>query len=203
MIRMKNVILILIVTCFGCQDAANPRFTDIEVAINDTNQVAISVSLYYILADTLPNKVTATSEISDASMFFSVNGAAFERRANEPITLQKQDTVFQFYLSKSGYNDSELKTIILRAHSEEFLANVNVSSPISDSNLSISMNDKSRGMLKVEILGITGQRLLQRTHLKNVNSLIINYALAEYPKGSYLVSVTYGKSQKVYRLIKE
>lgn len=200
---VKIVALTLLVACMSCKEEANPRFPDIEVAINDTNEVAISDSIYYIITDTLPNKVTAISKVSDANMFFSVNSAAFIKRNNEPLTLQKQDSVFQFYLTKRGYEDSELKTVILQEQAEEFLAKVNVSSPILDSNLTLSMNDKSRGMLQVEIFSLTGQRLLQRKHLKNVDSFIISYALADYSKGIYVVLAAYGKNQKAYRLIKE
>lgn len=200
---VKVVVLILIVICISCKEEANPGFPDIEVAINDTNEFAISDSIYYIIADNLPNKVAAISEVSDADMFFSVNNAAFTRRKSEPITLQKQDTVLQFYLTKKDYYDSELKTVILQEQAEKFLADVKVSSPISDSNLTISMNDKSRGMVQIEIFSVTGQRLLQRKHLKNVDSFVISYALPDYSKGIYVVSAAYGKSQKIYRLVKE
>ncbi|GAA4428515.1 hypothetical protein GCM10023188_12770 [Pontibacter saemangeumensis] len=200
---MKAAMLILLAICFSCQDESNPNFPDIKVAMNDISGVAISDSVYYIIADTLPNIVTAVSEVSDADMFYSVNNAAFTMRINEPIPLQKQDTVLQFHLTKKGYNESGLKTVILQAHSEKFLEKVNVSSPVSDSSLTISMDDKSRGMMQIEIFSTTGKRLLRRNHLKNVDSFIINYALPEYPKGIYMVFAAYGKDKKVYKFIKE
>ncbi|MHA6246710.1 hypothetical protein ACXYMU_02150 [Pontibacter sp. CAU 1760] len=166
---MRVLTLLLLAFCFGCQDKANPRFPDIKVAINDTSEIAISDSIYFITADTLPNKVTVVSEVSDANMFYAVNNAASTMSTNESITLQRQDTVFQFYLTKRGYDNSNLKTVLIQAHSKKYLAGVKVSTPVSDANLNISMNDKTRGIMEVEIFSITGQKLLQRNHLKNAD----------------------------------
>ena len=193
--------LILLTFCFGCQDEANPKFPEIEVAINDTCGVAISDSIYFITADALPNVVTVTSEVPEANLLYSVNNAALTMRANDPITLQKQDTVLQFYLTKRNYNDSELRTIVLQEHSDKYLNKVEVSSPVADSKLSISMNDKSRGIVEIEIFTVTGQRLLHRNHLKKADSFIVMYSLAEYQKGIYLVSATYGESKKAYKFV--
>ncbi|WP_187261367.1 T9SS type A sorting domain-containing protein [Pontibacter beigongshangensis] len=199
---MRAVLLILLAFCFSCQDEAKPRLPDIKVAINDTSEIALSDSIYFITADTLPNVVTVISGVSNPNIYYSVNNLAAKLGTSEPIILQKQDTVFQFYLTKGGYDNSELKTVILQPHSEKFLDKVDISSPVSESNLTISMNDKSRGMVEIEIYNVTGQRLLHRSHLKNADSFMIEYALAEYPRGIYVVSATYGESQKVYKFIK-
>lgn len=198
---MRAVVLILLVFCFSCQSEVNSRFPIIAVSINDTNEVTISDSIYYITADTLPNKVAVVSDVSDPNIYYSVNKAAPMIGTSDPMTLQKQDTVLQFYLTKKGYDNSELKTVIFQANSAVFLNKVDVSSIVADSNLNISMSDKSRGMMKIEIISVTGKRLLQRNHLKRADTLIIKYALAEYPRGIYFVSATYGQNHKVYRFL--
>lgn len=200
---IKIVILILVINVFGCQKEVNRKFPLLKVAVNDTNEIAISDSIYFIAPDLLPNKVTIISEIADAHLNYSVNNSAYTRIPIEPITLQKQDTVLQFYLTKPNFENSETRTIVFQRQSKKYLNRVEVSSRVSDSSLNLYLKDKSRGIIEVEVFNVMGQRLLHRNHVKNADVYTIKYALAEYSPGVYIVVVTYGKDQKGYRFLKE
>lgn len=73
-----------------------------------------------------------------------------------------------------------------------------VDSIIPDSNLSIRMEDKSRGMVKVVIHDLFGKILLHRYHFKKLDLLAIKYAFEEALYGKYVVSITYGEDLKSY-----
>lgn len=197
--KWKAVVAAFTIPVLGCQDEAKPGFPAVAVAINDTSRLAISDSIYFIVSDTLPNKVTIVSEVAYADLHFSVNNGTFTKQPNEPVTLQWQNKMFQFYLSKSGFRDSETKTIMLQKQSERYLSKIDLSA--SGSSIDIRMHDKSRGILKIEVLNVLGHRLLQRTHLKASDDFTAKYALTEYPEGVYIISLTYGESQKAFRLL--
>jgi hypothetical protein len=191
-------------TLIGCQDEVNRKFSPIEVTVNDSNEIAISDSIYFILPDTLPNKVTVISDEAGANLFYSINNGGFTMGLMDAITLHRNDSLFQFYLSKEGFDDSEIKSIAFQRHSKEFLNQIEVNSQISNSDLSLELDDKSRGMLNVEIVSMTGRRLLQRTHFKNTDRFIIEYTLADdLSTGIYIASVTFGLEKKAFKLIKE
>lgn len=203
--RIRNAIIgsFLFTTAIGCQDKVNRKFSPIEVSINDSNEVAILDSIYFILPDTLPNRITVISDDRGADLFYSVNNSGFTMIPMETITLHSDDSLFQFYLTKEGFDDSEIKTIVLQRHSKEFLDKGEVSSRVPNSDFYFELNDKSRGMIKAEILNMNGVKLLQRMHFKNTDYFMIEYALGDLPKGIYVAIVTYGMEKKTYQFVKK
>lgn len=194
---------ILLLTVVACQDEVNRTFSTIEVTINDTNRFAILDSIFFVTADTLANKLTVITEVSDVILSYSMNNKGFVESSMESITIQKEDSIFQFYLTKPGFDDSEIKTISFQSHTGRFLDKADYSSIISDSDFYIELNDKSRGMLKVEIWNMSGIKMLQRDHFKGADNLKVKYGLEEYPVGLYIVNITYGTDKKPFRLIKQ
>ena len=201
---LKPIILLFIfINCLGCKEEVKRQFPPIKVAVNDANEIDIADSIYYILSDTLSNRITVSAEINDANLVYSVNNSEFSVVPNETVSLQKEDSVFQFYLTKNGFKDSEVKTILLQRHSQKFLERVEVPEKIVDSHLNISMDDKSRGIMKVEVINLMGVRMLQRYHFKNSDLMTIKYYWVDFPSGMYIVMVEYGVDIGKYKVFEE
>lgn len=198
-----GIATLLALATTGCQEDVKRQIQSEEVTINDSNKLSVSDSIYYISNNSFPNRITLLTDVPEGNLHFSINNGQFKPSGSQSVTLQKQDSILQYYFTKKNFDNSVVKTIVFPKHAKRFLDKISLNTSIIDSSLNINVVDKSRGVIMLEVYTLNGTRLIERSHFKGKDELSIQYALESYPAGFYILRTKFGKDLKILKLLKK